>query len=125
MKPHAAYWPVAAFVISFFAVGFPYWQIPYAKVSLPKTDTSELHRDDFPGERHPHWGAPELGPHYSRGFVTKPPRRQARRAHGAAREGVILLKRYNDQPSGEPARRQACRSGVSAIAVEAFVNNAG
>lgn len=37
MKPHAAYWLVAAFVISFFAVGFPYWQIPYAKVSLPST----------------------------------------------------------------------------------------
>ncbi|HEV8619400.1 MAG TPA: hypothetical protein VGQ79_00080 [Nitrospiraceae bacterium] len=37
MKPHAVYWLVAAFVISFFAVGFPYWQIPYAKVSLPTT----------------------------------------------------------------------------------------
>ena len=24
-------------MISFFAVGFPYWQIPYAKVSLPST----------------------------------------------------------------------------------------
>jgi hypothetical protein len=33
----AAFWLVAAFVISFFAVGFPYWQIPYAKVSLPTT----------------------------------------------------------------------------------------
>ncbi len=29
-------------------------------------------------------------PHYSRGFVTKPPRRQARRARGAVREGGIL-----------------------------------
>lgn len=37
MKPHAAYWLVAAFVISFFVVGVPYWQIPYAKVSLPST----------------------------------------------------------------------------------------
>ena len=31
-----------------------------------------------------------FNPHYSRGFVTKPPRRQARRARGAAREGGIL-----------------------------------
>ena len=31
-----------------------------------------------------------LSPHYSREFVTKPPRRQARRARGAAREGGIL-----------------------------------
>ena len=30
-------WLVAAFVISFFAVGFSYWQVPYAKVSLPST----------------------------------------------------------------------------------------
>jgi len=37
MKSHAAFWLVAAFVISFFVVGFPYWQIPYAKVSLPST----------------------------------------------------------------------------------------
>ena len=37
MQPHAVYWLVAAFVISFFAVGLPYWQIPYAKVSLPNT----------------------------------------------------------------------------------------
>lgn len=37
MTPHAAYWLVAAFVISFFVVGVPYWQIPYAKVSLPNT----------------------------------------------------------------------------------------
>src|SRR6185295_18855203 len=33
----AAFWLVAAFVISFFSVGFPYWQIPYPKVSLPST----------------------------------------------------------------------------------------
>lgn len=31
------YWLIAAFVISFFFVGVPYWQIPYAKVSLPIT----------------------------------------------------------------------------------------
>ena len=37
MQPNAVYWLVAAFVVSFFAVGFPYWQIPYAKVSLPNT----------------------------------------------------------------------------------------
>ncbi len=37
MTFRAAFWLVAAFVISFFAVGFPYWQIPYAKVSLPST----------------------------------------------------------------------------------------
>ncbi len=36
-----------------------------------------------------------------------------------------MLEQYVDQLSGEPARRQACRSGVSAVAVEAFVNNAG
>jgi hypothetical protein len=34
---HSWYCLVAAFVISFFAVGFSYWQIPYAKVSLPNT----------------------------------------------------------------------------------------
>jgi hypothetical protein len=37
MTLRTAFWLVAAFVISFFAVGFPYWQIPYAKVSLPST----------------------------------------------------------------------------------------
>ena len=65
-----------------------------------------------------------VSPHYSRGFVTKPPRRHARRARGAARERSIL-EQYVDRQSGEPARRQACRSGVSAVAVEAFVNGAG
>ena len=35
------------------------------------------------------------------------------------------MKQYVDRLSGEPARRQACRSGVSAVAVEAFVNYAG
>jgi len=37
MQLKTVYWLVAAFVVSFFAVGFPYWQIPYAKVSLPST----------------------------------------------------------------------------------------
>ena len=35
------------------------------------------------------------------------------------------MKQYVDRPSGEPARRQTCCSGVSAVAVEAFVNYAG
>ena len=34
---HASYCLIAAFAVSFFAVGFSYWQIPYAKVSLPNT----------------------------------------------------------------------------------------
>ena len=37
VKKTARYWLVAAFVIGFLAVGVPYWQIPYAKVSLPDT----------------------------------------------------------------------------------------
>jgi hypothetical protein len=37
MTSRAAYWLVVAFLLSFFAVGVPYWQIPYAKVSLPNT----------------------------------------------------------------------------------------
>ena len=37
MQLKTAYWLVAAFVSSFFAVGFPYWQIPHAKASLPST----------------------------------------------------------------------------------------
>ncbi|MGH7181281.1 MAG: hypothetical protein ACREJN_04795 [Nitrospiraceae bacterium] len=43
-----------------------------------------LTEQHLPGIRH------HPSPHYSRGFVTKPPRRQARRARGAAREGGIL-----------------------------------
>jgi hypothetical protein len=35
------------------------------------------------------------------------------------------LKQYVDGLSGEHARRLACRSGESAIAAEAFMNNAG
>ena len=52
-----------------------------------------------------------------------------RRAEPRRREAY--LKQYVDRPSGEPAfldagpdRVQACRSGESAIAVEAFMNNA-
>lgn len=33
----AIYWLAAAFAAGFFVVGFPYWQIPYANVSLPDT----------------------------------------------------------------------------------------
>ena len=36
-KKAAKYWLAAAFAIGFLAVGLPYWQIPYAKVSLPNT----------------------------------------------------------------------------------------
>ena len=35
------------------------------------------------------------------------------------------MKQYVDRLSGEPVRRQACRSGVSAVVVEVFVNNVG
>lgn len=37
MQPIAVFWLAAAFVASFFAVGIPYWQVPYAKVALPNT----------------------------------------------------------------------------------------
>ena len=46
-----------------------------------------------------------------------------RRAEPRGRE--TYLKQYVDRLSGEPARHQACRSGVSAAVVETFVNNAG
>jgi len=84
--------------------------------------------------------------HYSREFVTKPLRRQARRACGVwgltpfprlrvvsvpIRTGTGTVaddgaspQQYVDRLSGEPARRQACRSGVSAVAAEVFVSNA-
>jgi hypothetical protein len=35
------------------------------------------------------------------------------------------LKQYVEGLSGEQARREACRSRESAIAAEAFMNNAG
>ncbi len=37
MQLQTVYWLIAAFAVSFFAVVFPYWQIPYAKVSLSST----------------------------------------------------------------------------------------
>ncbi len=36
-KTNTIYWPVAGFLVGFFAIGYPYWQIPYAKLSLPNT----------------------------------------------------------------------------------------
>ena len=36
-KTTANLWLAAAFVVGFFSVGFPYWQVTYAKVSLPDT----------------------------------------------------------------------------------------
>src|SRR6267142_5957897 len=36
-KTTANLWLAAAFVVGFFSVGFPYWQVTYAKVSLPYT----------------------------------------------------------------------------------------
>lgn len=35
VKRNALLWLVLAFFVSFVVVGLPYWQIPYAKVSLP------------------------------------------------------------------------------------------
>jgi hypothetical protein len=32
-----ALWLTTAFTVGFFAIGLPYWQIPYAKVALPDT----------------------------------------------------------------------------------------
>ena len=60
-------------------------------------------------------------PHYSQGFVMKPPRGLTRRA----RWKQAYLNQHVDRLNGEPARRQACRSGVSGVAVEDLVNNAG
>lgn len=37
IKRNTALWLVPAFIVSFVAIGVPYWQIPYAKVSLPNT----------------------------------------------------------------------------------------
>lgn len=36
MKPHFIVL-IIAFIASFLAIGLPYWQVPYAKVSLPNT----------------------------------------------------------------------------------------
>ena len=45
-------------------------------------------------------------PQDSWGFVTKPPRRAARRARGGAKEGGVL-KEYVDRLSSEPAQPDA------------------
>jgi hypothetical protein len=37
MKPRFSLWLVGAFIVAFLAVGIPYWQVPYAKVSIPNT----------------------------------------------------------------------------------------
>ena len=60
-------------------------------------------------------------PHYSREVVTKLPRRLL---DGGAKVGR-LLEQYVDRLSSEPARRQACRRGVSTGVVDVFVNHAG
>ena len=52
-------------------------------------------------------------------------RRERQAPEPSLRGREAYLKQYVDRPSGEPARRQACRSDVSAVAVEAFVNYAG
>ena len=58
--------------------------------------------------------------------------RDARRdGHAEPRAIEAYLKQYGEITRGEPARLaaeirgQACRSGVSGVAVEAFMNNAG
>ena len=58
-------------------------------------------------------------------------RRDARRdRHAEPQETEAYLKQYVEVVRGEPVwppktRGHACRSGVSAVAVEAFMNNAG
>lgn len=37
MRPRFSLWLVGAFVVSFCAVGIPYWRVPYSEVSLPTT----------------------------------------------------------------------------------------
>ncbi len=37
MKPKLSFWLAGAFLTAFLAVGIPYWQVPYAKVSMPNT----------------------------------------------------------------------------------------
>ncbi len=37
MKRFFSPWLIAAFSVAFLAVGWPYWRIPYEKVSLPDT----------------------------------------------------------------------------------------
>ena len=59
-------------------------------------------------------------------------RRDAKRdGHAEPRETEAYLKQYVEVMRGEPVRLvvtnhdQACRSGVAAVVVEAFMNNAG
>jgi hypothetical protein len=37
MKRRFSFWLAGAFIVAFLAVGVPYWQVPYNKVSLPTT----------------------------------------------------------------------------------------
>ncbi len=37
MSKHAKYWLAGAFAVGFVAIGIPFWQIPYNRVSLPGT----------------------------------------------------------------------------------------
>jgi hypothetical protein len=37
MKPRSLLVLAAAFAVSFFVIGWPYWQVAYAQVSLPET----------------------------------------------------------------------------------------
>jgi hypothetical protein len=59
-------------------------------------------------------------------------RRSKPQCGSAVKQLPALFTRVRDETaetasetSGEPARRQACRSRVSAVAVEAFMNYAG
>lgn len=37
LKLRFSIWLVGAFIVAFLAVGIPYWQVPYSKVSIPDT----------------------------------------------------------------------------------------
>ena len=63
-------------------------------------------------------------PDYSREFVTKP-LSATRDGCAEPRRREAYWRQYVDRLSGEPTRRQACRSSVSAVAVEVFVNIPG
>ncbi|TKS62642.1 MAG: hypothetical protein EWM73_02271 [Nitrospira sp.] len=66
-----------------------------------------------------------------RGEIAKSPcetgarRREGGEADRQTDRQTDRLVQSVDRPSGEPACGQACRGGVSAVAVEAFVNYAG
>jgi len=59
-----------------------------------------------------------------RGEIAKSPCETGARRREGGRQTDRLVQSV-DRPSGEPACGQACRGGVSAVAVEAFVNYAG